>query len=398
MSEFVMRKYRSYGELINAVFVFVRIHKANLLSTLFKVLMPFGVVIAVGIGLLMNSAIELGQASSIGGSSGEEDIWSIFGLIGAGSIVVLAIVVAFFIANALLMSYFSLVLHGNESPTIQEVKTLFKKKFWAYFGISMGIFFAGYTVQSLIGQVAILGLTAVFGVAGSMFGLLVSSLLSMVVYTATALVPYPMFLENLSASVSVSRIWNLIRGNFWRLIGLEITLTVVLYVLVLSLFLPVIITLLLLWMFVPTIFDDASNFQIFIVVVSTLNAISIGFGVTFLSCIRIFGLGFFYLSVMENKYAVSLGQAVKAFATLYAPQETTVPSSAQHMDSGSIGRRITSNQLDSTEEELPSQDVNDGNNNNTNSSGDVKEDNVSPSIEDNSTEGDSSSESAGAAE
>lgn len=322
MSEntFVFRKLRTYGEIINGVFVFTRLFKKQIIEVLFRTVLPLAIVATAGVAFLMNSAFTAARDSGVGGDS-SDSIGTIFGMVGVGIIVFFVVVAAFFLSNAVHMSFFALAVQKGTDFTTADVRALVRKKIFPYIGMMILVMLSVYMIQS-IGSMFIMGiLQVVLGVFGAVLGQFIAVAGAFFISTLTLLIPYPMFVDNVKGSNCVSRVFRIIKGHFWRTFWLDVTLTTITYNLLISLTLPIIATFILVRLYMPLYFATAiSEGSWVVILLACINALVIGFGLLFFSVVRIAGMGLQYTNLMERHDAVGLAMRVNAAAATVPPQ------------------------------------------------------------------------------
>ena len=139
------------------------------------------------------------------------------------------------VAQALLQGIISLEVARatlGEKLTLSQLFALGKGRWWALIGwtaILVAVITAafGVLIALSIGFFAVGDPAAIVGgIALLIFGLLGLLVVSVWIATMLAFVPAGIVLERLSIVAAVRRSWNLVRGSFWRILGILVLVTV----------------------------------------------------------------------------------------------------------------------------------------------------------------------------
>ncbi|MBL7974907.1 MAG: hypothetical protein JNJ85_08340 [Candidatus Kapabacteria bacterium] len=325
MSEtvFQMRKARSYGQIINGVFVFVRAYKDILYEALWKVLLPLITIATLCVALFANNLFVIWENNETTPETGDIVI-----VVLSGLLVFVVFLFASLASYLIQYSLFGLAVTKNNDFTFQDVYAIAKKKFWGFFGLVIVSFMASGILSNIVSLPV-----AWIPIIGMFFSMIISSFFTSIVYIA----PVPMFVENQGFSKSIDRAIACIKGYAWKNAGLYGTLTIIHFVLTISLLLPISITLLLFYLYVPGFFEGGiKQYQTLFMIVGCANIVVLSFGMFFFSIVPIVGMGLQYLNIVERREAVSLSLRVNKLLEMYPPKPVE-PSPVINSDMMQIG-------------------------------------------------------------
>ncbi len=230
MEEFVMRRMRSHGEIVNASFSFVRLHAPMIARSLLKLVMPLlllmsGIMILIYLSFsnIMSTDVVATESTAVRGfTAGLSVIAFLF-----------VIAVAFALANSVYYAIVKLAIQYGTNYTVLQVRSLVKKIFWPMVGlyILQMIFtsLARWVLQiplTLLGAGAFsedVAIEAVFlgATAGVVFQIAAISYFSVAFPT--------LVVEDGTVYNSLMRSVKLVRGHFWKSLGLQLSMGIIVY-------------------------------------------------------------------------------------------------------------------------------------------------------------------------
>lgn len=308
-----LRAVRTYGEIINGAFAYVREYREQLLQVMFRICSPIIVVGVLCVGFLTSNIITYSNNSVFQQptSSPEETIFAAFGMLSVGFIIFLLFAISVLVVHAVVMNFFAFTVKGENNFTYKEILSAVRRTIFPYLGIMIVV----YIISSLLGYLfmAIVGAILMFaGVVGILIAQLVYIPLAIAISVYSSLVPYAFFIENLSLSNSLKRIISILRGQFWRTLGIQATFYLITYVLLVGLMIPVGITFGLIYLFLPAFFSNAvQDYPIVIILLSSVNAGILGFGYFIISSIITIGIGLQYTNLSERFEGLGLAFRIK---------------------------------------------------------------------------------------
>ena len=231
----------SFGTIIGSSF---RVMRRNPGPTFGLSVLLYGLVTIVYVGLIgLLFAISIGRIGSATGDDQGDIVAGSIGLIALSTLVPTSLAL---VATALLQGIISLEV--SRATLGEKLKTrglwrlakgrLGQMVLWALMltgfivvyvlvsSIATGLLFAATTVTTDVnsGVAAVLGSLAITLLIGLAFGAIAAWL-----GIKTSLVPSIVMLERLSLLASIRRSWQLTRGNFWRTLGAQLLIGVIIY-------------------------------------------------------------------------------------------------------------------------------------------------------------------------
>ncbi|MBL7997549.1 MAG: hypothetical protein JNL32_02810 [Candidatus Kapabacteria bacterium] len=305
------RKIRTYGEVINTSFVFVRAYKSILFSMMMKLMLPYLVVFSAGLGLLMNGIFSMSEARS--SMNGDDNIFSILWTVGFGLLIMLVVIVTYLLANATQLAFIGQVIQKGTQFSYEDVRKVVRKKFFPYFGMLIVIGLSVGTVQQIFLYIIVLPTVALSPFIGIIM-YLVFYVVVLFASSITSMIPMPMFIDNARGGNSPNRVFKVMKGNWWITVGVDTTMLIVMYVILSSLLLPIALAFGIAYLFAPGMFQSATmiqDYKWFIIVYTSLNAFAITFAGFYLMIIRNVTLALQYTNLVERSEAFGLAERIK---------------------------------------------------------------------------------------
>lgn len=290
------RKTRDIGEVITATLEFVRENFKPLGKALLTIVGPV-VFVSVILGALMQMSFLSAILSGYGSDYGAEDIGSTFlSILGTGLLLTVGALVIFTLATAVVYSY--LVLYMDEGtehldvPSVwRETKRNFFRLLWTFLGIGIMWVIASF-VAALI----------------PILGVLVLYIGDIYVGVTLSLVGIIRVREDVTISESISRSFDLVRGNWWR----TALVVYIAYILVTTVSFDLMVPpSLLLWGYRASVLDadSSTTTSILIVVLFLIPAITM----FLLYPIPLIAIAVQYFNLMEQKEGAGLLERVEEF-------------------------------------------------------------------------------------
>jgi hypothetical protein len=304
--EFMLRRQRSFGEVLNGTLTFVNIHRRIIFRALMQLVMPALVVMAGLIVIVLQNYV-VGVKSE-----GGETTSMIVVFVLVTFISILLIVASASVAATVYYAVIRLSLANPKEITLADIRAVVRKKVWKLIGLNL--------LQTLVMWVLSIALSAIPGIVitqsletGAVLYLL-GICGQLLLYTYLGSAAASLMIEDTGVIKSMQRSFEIVRGDFWRTFGLTMMIGLLTYLMMLApIAHPVLLATALYKLFDPLglmkVFEDNSLVMILLGAVYGLAVVLVAF---FLFMIPSTALALNYLSLVERKEGIGLAQKVAA--------------------------------------------------------------------------------------
>lgn len=224
---------RDFGAKISATFEFIGAHWRVLGKCLVYFVLPFTLLMGVGLGLFTNSIFNMaGQRAATQAAMAKGGPWAMFGLYSFGGIAAgfLGAILSFLLLIGTVYGYLRarLRLPATQPVTPAAVWVEIKAKLGRMV-LVMLLVVAAYIVFAF-GFLLVVGLLAGRGsspVAATLLGMLLAGAVAAYLSIVLSLYFPVLWLEDLSIFATVSRCFQLIRGQWWATLGLLLVVGII---------------------------------------------------------------------------------------------------------------------------------------------------------------------------